>query len=91
MLFTCLLIYFCAVNLISIIVCIYDKLSAVFGKKRIREKTLLFLSVIGGSIGMYLTMVIIRHKTKHNKFMIGIPAIIMLQLVVLLLFSKFFC
>ena len=39
---------------------------------------------------MYLTMRIIRHKTLHKKFMIGIPLIILLQIVLVLLLTKLF-
>jgi uncharacterized membrane protein YsdA (DUF1294 family) len=38
------------------------------------------MALIGGSVAMYVTMRTIRHKTQHAKFMIGIPAIILLQL-----------
>ena len=46
---------------------------------RTPEKTLLVLSALGGSIAMFVTMLIIRHKTKHVKFMLGIPLIILAQ------------
>ncbi len=73
--------YLALLSLISIVVCIYDK---VVSKKnrvelRVPEKTLLFLALIGGSVAMLLTMLLIRHKTKHLKFMLGIPAIMVLQ------------
>ena len=67
----------------SIVVCCYDKIAAKHNPKhRIRESTLLWLSVFGGSVAMLLTMHLIRHKTKHMKFMIGIPAIIILQVAI---------
>ena len=47
---------------------------------RIPESQLMLISAIGGSIGMYLTMKKIRHKTRHPKFMVGIPVIIALQI-----------
>ena len=73
------LIYFAVISLISIIVTVYDKKAAISGKRRIRESTLLLLSALGGSLAMYITMKKIRHKTKHKKFMIGIPVIMILQ------------
>ena len=74
------LIYFAVISLISIIVCCYDKIAAKkLPKHRTRESTLLWLSAIGGSVAMLLTMLTIRHKTKHMEFMIGIPVIIVLQ------------
>lgn len=75
------LIYFAAISLISIIICCYDKIAAKkLPKHRTRESTLLWLSAMGGSVAMLFTMLTIRHKTKHMKFMIGIPVIIILQL-----------
>ncbi len=50
-------------------------------QRRIPEKTLLIIAALGGSIAMILTMRTIRHKTKHNKFMVGIPLIIVAQSV----------
>ena len=49
--------------------------------RRVPEKTLLILSALGGSIAMLITMRTIRHKTNKNKFMLGIPAIIVAQCV----------
>ena len=75
--------YIVLISIISIIVCIYDKIAAKHNPKhRTREATLLLLSAIGGSVAMLITMLLIRHKTKHMKFMIGIPLIILLQAAV---------
>ena len=52
---------------------------------RVPEGRLLLLSALGGSVAMLLTMLLIRHKTKKKKFMVGIPAIIVLQIAVVLL------
>lgn len=74
------LIYFLGANLITAIITAYDKLAAKkLPKRRIPEKTLFILAFLGGSLGEYLTMKLIRHKTKHKKFMIGLPAVIILQ------------
>ena len=48
-------------------------------KLRIPEASLLLISALGGSVAMLLTMLAVRHKTKRAKFMVGIPAIIILQ------------
>ena len=72
-------IYVAVISLISIIITIYDKKIAGTGKRRVPEATLLMWSALGGSVAMYITMHIIRHKTQHKKFMIGIPLIIILQ------------
>lgn len=69
------------ISLISIIVTVSDKVRAKRGANRVPEATLIFLSMLGGSFAMLITMLIIRHKTKHPKFMVGIPVIILLQAV----------
>ncbi|MBE6534823.1 MAG: DUF1294 domain-containing protein [Ruminococcaceae bacterium] len=76
-----LLAYIAIISLVSIIVCIYDKKISKKNRVELRtpEKTLLILSAIGGSVAMFITMLIIRHKTKHVKFMLGIPVIMALQ------------
>ncbi|MGN1112103.1 MAG: DUF1294 domain-containing protein [Acutalibacteraceae bacterium] len=70
------------ISLVSVIVTIVDKLKAVHNGWRIKESTLLILSALGGSVAMYITMHIIRHKTRKPKFMLGIPAIFVLQAAV---------
>ena len=54
------------------------------GGWRVPEAALLLLSALGGSLAMYITMLLIRHKTKHIKFMLGIPIIMVFQAVLLL-------
>ena len=83
------LAYFLIISLISIVVCIYDKKISKKNRVELRtpEKTLLLLSALGGSVAMFITMLIVRHKTKHVKFMLGIPLIIVIQAgIVFLLF-----
>ncbi len=83
------LAYIAIISLISVIVCIYDKKVSKKNRVELRtpEKTLLLLSALGGSVAMFITMLIIRHKTKHVKFMLGIPLIMVIQAgIVYLLF-----
>lgn len=77
------LYYFIAVSLIGAIVCVYDKIAAPRDWRRVPERTLFFWALVGGGPGVYLTMLLIRHKTLHRSFMWGIPAIIILQIVIL--------
>ena len=81
MLLKILYAYLAVISLISIIVCIYDKKISKKNRVELRipEKVLLILSAIGGSVAMFATMLLIRHKTKHVKFMLGIPLIILAQ------------
>ena len=76
-----LLAYIAIISLISIVVCIYDKKISKKNRVELRtpEKTLLLLSALGGSVAMFITMLLIRHKTKHVKFMLGIPLIMAVQ------------
>ena len=85
-----LAIYLAVISVISVAACIYDKFAAkVIKRHRTREAVLLLLSAMGGSVPMLLTMLIIRHKTKHLKFMIGIPVIIIIQAVAVVAAFKF--
>ena len=80
-----LLGYILLMSLISIIVCIYDKKISKKNnvKLRVPEKTLFILSALGGALAMFITMQLIRHKTKHPSFMIGIPVIFILHVALI--------
>ena len=77
--------YLIIINLIAVIVTIHDKRAAVKGTWRVKENTLLLISALGGSPAMYLTMLLIRHKTRKPKFMVGIPMILIAELIIIYL------
>ena len=78
------IIYLISVNIASVIVTCRDKaLSKRTGAMRIPEKTLFALSALGGAPAMYLTMKKIRHKTRHKRFMIGIPLIMLCHALII--------
>lgn len=79
------LIYLISISVFAVLICCYDKFASKHKCRRISEKTLLLVSAVGGAAAMYITMCIIRHKTKHNKFMVGLPIIILVQTAILLL------
>ena len=83
--------YIALISLISVVVCIYDKKISKRNnvKLRIPEKTLFIWSAIGGSLAMYVTMQLIRHKTKHVSFMVGIPVIFILQVALIVALAYF--
>ena len=83
-----LLYYFVCVNVLTFFVYGIDKWQARQGKWRISEATLLLLAVIGGSIGAWLGMREWRHKTMHKKFKYGIPAILMIHIIIIGYLSK---
>lgn len=76
-----LLMYLLTVNALGFILMLADKLKATRNLWRIPEATLIAVSALGGSIGSLLGMYTFRHKTKHPKFTIGIPLILVLQVV----------
>jgi uncharacterized membrane protein YsdA (DUF1294 family) len=77
--------YLIALSLLAIILTTLDKGAARRGSRRVKERTLLLVALLGGSVVMFVTMRGIRHKTKHAKFMVGIPVIIVLQATAALL------
>ena len=77
-----LIIYFCF-SLLAVCLTVYDKYAAKRKKARIPEKTLFLTALFGGSLAMYITMLVIRHKTKHKRFMIGLPLMALAQTVLL--------
>ena len=79
-----LYIYLGVVSVIAIILTLHDKHAAIKREWRVKERTLLLVSAIGGSVAMLLAMLAVRHKTKHAKFMAGIPVIIILQIAAVL-------
>ena len=84
---TALTVYFAAISLITIAATALDKLFAKKNMRRIPEKTLIILSLLGGSPAEYVTMRLIRHKTLHRKFMLGLPLIMLLQLGISFIFA----
>lgn len=78
---TLLVVYVVIVCFITMILMAYDKAQARKRGRRIPERTLFLLSAVGGSIGGIIGMRIWRHKTKHPSFVIGLPAILVAQVV----------
>lgn len=79
-------IYILIINLISFLSMYIDKQKAKKNKWRIKESTLLILVAIGGWIGAPLGMYLFKHKTKKTKFVIGIPAIIITEVVCVIIY-----
>lgn len=75
-----LVLYLILINLFAIMITAHDKLAAVRHRRRVPERTLMLISALGGAPAMYLTMLVIRHKTRKPLFMIGIPLVFLLEL-----------
>lgn len=79
-----MLIYLAVISVVAIVVTSHDKAAAKKGRRRIPEKTLMLVGFFGGATAMYSVMQLIRHKTKHKKFMLGLPVFILLHLAVII-------
>lgn len=75
------IIYLCF-SVFAVCITVYDKYAAKRRKTRVPEKVLFLVALCGGSLAMYVTMLVIRHKTKHKRFMVGLPVIIAVQTVI---------
>lgn len=79
-----LVIYFIAINIFSSLISIIDKHNAKHGKRRISEDFLMTIGLVGGALFEFITMKLIHHKTKHKKFMIGLPIEIIFHIVIII-------
>lgn len=79
-------IYLLAINVATFVTYGIDKWKAKKAKWRIREASLLLLAVLGGSLGAWLGMRVWHHKTQHKKFKYGVPALIVVQLALIVYF-----
>ena len=77
-----LLIYFGIINFVAFVMFAIDKVNAAEHRSRIRIVTLLGVSFIGGSVGGLMAMYLLHHKTKKDYFTVGIPLIMIMQVVV---------
>lgn len=75
-----LLTYLLIINAVGFALMLIDKWKAKKNRWRIPEATLMTVAAIGGSVGSLLGMYTVRHKTKHIKFVLGIPAILVIQI-----------
>ena len=79
-----LIIYLIIINIIAFLAMLVDKKKAEKNRWRIKESTLLILALIGGSIGAIAGMYVFHHKTQKPRFYIGIPIIIILQILLII-------
>lgn len=83
-----LIIYLIATNLLALLLYGIDKRKAKHHRWRIPEATLIGIGAVGGSIGALLGMYSFRHKTQHWKFKIGIPVILIAQIVLAIILIR---
>ena len=76
-----MLLYLLIINAAAFILMLADKIKAKKNAWRIPEKILFLAAILGGSIGSLLGMFLLRHKTKHFSFLLGMPLILSVQVV----------
>ncbi|MBR7178475.1 MAG: DUF1294 domain-containing protein [Oscillospiraceae bacterium] len=73
-------LYLLLINALALVLMLADKFKARKNLWRIPERTLMLSAALGGSVGALIGMYLFRHKTKHPKFTVGIPAILVVQI-----------
>lgn len=81
-------IYLLMINIAAFTVWCADKYFAKTNRRRVPEKILFLWALLGGSLGSLCAMQLVRHKTKHWYFRIGIPLILFLQAAILVWILK---
>ena len=82
--------YLAVISVVAAAVTVADKIAAKRGRSRAPERTLLLIGWAGGAAVMFLTMLLIRHKTRKAKFMLLLPAAIVIHIILLILLFRFF-
>ena len=84
-----LLLYILFINLVGLVLYGVDKAKSKHkGSRRIQERVLLWVARLGGGVGCWMGMMLFRHKTKHNSFMILVPLWTVLWAAALALLSR---
>ena len=91
-----LILYLILISLPGVFLTLFDKAAAKRGARRVPEAVLMGVGALGGAFAEFLAMRIVRHKTQHAKFMLGLPLLIIAHagllyylLFVLRLFGEF--
>ena len=81
---TLIQVYLLECNAAALLLCAVDKLYARKNAWRIPEPALMLSAVLGGASGLLLGMLLFRHKTRHKKFFLGVPALLLLQILLMI-------
>lgn len=85
-----IILYVLIINIIGFLAMGIDKFKAKRGYWRIPENTLIMIAVLGGGLGDLIGMYTFRHKTKKGKFFVGIPVILVLEILIIIFFVSDF-
>ena len=77
-----LIIYFFLINIVTLVTFWIDKSLSKHNQNRISESSLILLSALGGAAGGLAAMYLFRHKTKHAKFFLGLPALLLIHFII---------
>ena len=85
------LIYLIVINVLGFLVMGLDKHKAKMAERRIPENTLFTFTVLGGGVGTIAGMYVFHHKTKKMKFKVGMPLILILEILIFVYFKFLMC
>lgn len=69
-------------NIVTFVTFWIDKNLAQNNKSRVSESTLVLMSALGGAVGGLAAMYLFRHKTRHAKFFLGLPAMLLIHMII---------
>jgi len=75
------------INVITFVAYGMDKMKANMRRRRTPEAVLIMLAVIGGALGAWIGMWAFNHKTRHKKFTLGVPLILLIQVALVVWFT----
>lgn len=77
-------IYIILINVVGFAAMAWDKKCAIDHAWRISEKNLFIIALVGGAFGCWIGMYALRHKTRHTEFVLGMPAILIVQVLIIM-------
>ncbi len=80
--------YIGIISALAVALCVYDKAAAVARKYRVRESFLYLISFMGGALAMWITMLIVHHKTKRMGFMLTLPLMALCHMALFVVYGK---
>ena len=80
-------IYLIVINILGFLVMGLDKHKAKMAERRIPENTLFMFTILGGGVGTIAGMYVFHHKTKKMKFKVGMPLILILEILIFVYFK----
>ncbi len=80
-------LYLLLINAAAFLLMLTDKILSKTKARRIPERVLMLLAALGGSLGAVIAMFLFRHKTRHRKFRIGLPLLLLAHAALFLFFQ----